>query len=274
MQKPFWTAFTSILMALPVSAASVDGIAIHSATAGSGKDVIFVHGWTCDSSSWAAQVPFFSKKYRVITLDLPGHGRSAAPKDGKFSIDLFARALEAVRQEAGADNVVLIGHSMGAMVIRQYTQLYPQHLAAIVGVDGLLDVRGMPKQHITEELPPLTGVEGMKTREKMIRDMFTPQTTAAVQRHVLDMMLAAPAATATGAASASYAWLRTKTDMTKVPAFAVYASTRSLPDAEEMKKGVPNYDAVQMPGTGHFLMMEQPEQFNTTVMTFLDRIRF
>ena len=41
-----------------------------------------------------------SQKYRVITLDLPGHGKSGSPKDGRFSMDLFARAVEAVRSEA------------------------------------------------------------------------------------------------------------------------------------------------------------------------------
>src|SRR3954469_7419764 len=83
-----------------VSAAAVDGLKIHSASAGHGKEtIIFVHGWSCDSSSWQAQVPEFSKKYHVVTLDLPGHGESESPADGKFSVDLFARAVEAVRSE-------------------------------------------------------------------------------------------------------------------------------------------------------------------------------
>src|SRR3989442_12287091 len=100
---------TAILFTLPVSAASLDGINIHSSSAGSGKKVlVFIHGWTCDSSSWDAQVPALSKKYRVITLDLPGHGESGSPADGKFSMDLFARAVEAVRQEAKADKIGLI----------------------------------------------------------------------------------------------------------------------------------------------------------------------
>ena len=131
------------LYALPLAAASVDGLSIHSSTTGNGKaTVIFIHGWTCDSSSWAAQVPAFKNKYRVVTLDLPGHGKSASPKDGKLSMDLFARAVEAVRAEAKADSVVLVGHSMGAPVIREYARLYPQHVAGLVAVDGPLDLRG------------------------------------------------------------------------------------------------------------------------------------
>ena len=115
-----------VLFVSTASAATVDGLKIHSASAGSGRTtLVLVHGWTCDSSSWAAQVPVLAKKYRVLTLDLPGHGQSGAPKDGKFSMDLFARAVEAVRAEAGTDKIVLVGHSMGAPVIRQYARLYP-----------------------------------------------------------------------------------------------------------------------------------------------------
>ena len=113
----------SLLVTATASAATVDGLNIHSTTTGTGPaTLVLVHGWTCDESSWAGQVPALAKKYRVITVDLPGHGRSGAPADGKFSMDLFARAVEAVRAEARANRIVLVGHSMGAPVIRQYTR--------------------------------------------------------------------------------------------------------------------------------------------------------
>src|SRR5262245_37576727 len=112
-------AVAVLALARGAAAASVDGANIHWTSAGSGAHaVIFVHGWTCDESSWSAQVPALSGKYRVITLDLPGHGKSAAPAGGKFSMETFARAIEAVRAEAGVDHVVVVGHSMGTPVIR------------------------------------------------------------------------------------------------------------------------------------------------------------
>src|SRR6478735_8323024 len=141
MRRLLWTCVIGLSLAAPLSAASVDGLSIHSATTGTGPaTVVFVHGWTCDSSSWAAQVPAFAKKYKVVTVDLPGHGQSGSPKDGKLSMNLFARAVEAVRAEAGADRIVLVGHSMGAPVIRQYALLYPTRVAGLIAVDGPLDM--------------------------------------------------------------------------------------------------------------------------------------
>ena len=126
------------------SAASVDGIPLHWTSAGAGpQTLMLVHGWTCDDSSWSSQVSALAEKYRVLTLDLPGHGRSGKIDASTFSMDLFARAVEAVRAEAGAQRLVLVGHSMGTPVVRQYARLYPQRVTALVIVDGVV-VLGAP----------------------------------------------------------------------------------------------------------------------------------
>ena len=265
-----------LAIAAPVSGATVDGMRIHSAVTGAGNQtIILVHGWTCDSSSWDAQVPVLAKKYRVVTIDLPGHGNSDSPKDGKFTMDLFARAVEAVRAEAdpdrAVDRVVLVGHSMGAPVIRQYARRYPAHVAGLVAVDGPLDMRGFGGNNFTP--PPMTGPEGLKAREGMIRGMFTPQTPELVQKHVLKMMLAAPEATAAGAMlSILDPTLRTD-DVTPMPALAVMAGTSPPTNVVETRKVLPAFEATQVAGTGHFVMMEKPEEFNRLLMAFLDKVK-
>ena len=260
----------AFVLASTVSAATVDGLKIHSASAGTGgTTLVLVHGWTCDMTSWAAQVPALAKKYRVLTLDLPGHGQSGSPKDGKFSMDLFARAVEAVRAEAGTDRIVLVGHSMGAPVIRQYARLYPQHVAALVAVDGPLDMRQFPADF---KPPSLTGAEGLKAREGMIKGMFTPQTPADVQTKVLAMMLKAPEATAIGAMNSMADPALRKADVTPVPALAIWAGTnQQMPKLEDARQTLPKFEQTQVAGTGHFVMMEKPDEFNRLLTAFLDR---
>jgi pimeloyl-ACP methyl ester carboxylesterase len=263
------------LFALPASAATLDGMKINSSSVGTGPTIVFVHGWTCDSSSWTGQVPAFSKDHRVITLDLPGHGKSASPQDGKLSMDLFARAVESVRAEAGADRIVLVGHSMGAPVIRQYAHLYPEHVAGLVAVDGPLDVRPFAAAELPPGFPPpLTGPEGRAARENMIRSMFIAETPPALQEHVLKMMLAAPEATAVGAMNAMFDPAIRWTDVVRSPALTVYAGTANVPDPAATKELYPNHSATQVAGTGHFLMMEKPQEFNRLLAGFLDKIDF
>lgn len=274
MKKTSFTLLIAAALSTTLSAASVDGLAIHSATTGTGPStLIFIHGWTCDSSSWAMQVPAFAKQYRVITLDLPGHGKSASPKDGKFSMDLFARAVEAVRAEAKAERVVLVGHSMGAPVIRQYVRLYPEHVAGLVAVDGPLDMRGFPPAGFKQQ-PPTVGAQGRKVREAMIRRMFIPQTPQPLQRQILSMMLAAPDATAIGAIAAMFDPSLKSNDVINAPALSVVAGTAQLPNAETTKEVLPNHEWARVAGTGHFLMMEKPDAFNKLLTAFLARIKY
>ena len=228
-------------------AASVNGLDIHSTPVGSGPTIVFVHGWTCDETSWREQVPAFDDDYRVITLDLPGHGKSDSPADGVFSMRLFADAVEAVRAEAGADKIVLVGHSMGAPVIRRYALDFPDRVAGLVAVDGSLDVRGFGRGG-------RGGGGGFSVtpamRENMIRGMFVPETAPELRQHILDMMLGAPEATASGAMAAMFGQSVEAGEVIDAPALAVVAGTAQLPNVETMRAIVPDFEAAQVPGTG------------------------
>lgn len=273
------TLFLSLLCAwscaLSLTAATVDGIRINSAATGKGpKTVILVHGWTCDETTWSEQVPVLAKKYRVLTLDLPGHGKSGAPADGKLSMDLFARAVEAVRAEAKADRVVLVGHSMGTPVILQYARLYPEHVAALVFVDGLVTLNVGGAGGRAPDPNQMSGPDGWKNREAMIRGMFSASTTPANQTKILDMMLAAPESTAVGAMNATFDPANWKGDVFTMPILGIYAEKSALNNPAYMKDHFPQLEYHEVPGTGHFVMLDKPEEFNAILLAFLNRQRF
>jgi pimeloyl-ACP methyl ester carboxylesterase len=87
-------------------------------------------------------------------------------------------------------------------------------------------------------------------------------------------MLGTSEATANGALAAVFDPSVSKADVIKAPALAVYAGTAKPPDPKVAKEVLPNYEGTQMPGTGHFLMMEKPDEFNRVLTAFLDKIRF
>ncbi|HTB20369.1 MAG TPA: alpha/beta hydrolase [Bryobacteraceae bacterium] len=264
-------------LAAALSAATVDGIKIHSSSAGKGpKTVILVHGWTCDETTWNSQVPVLSKEFRVITLDLPGHGQSGAPKDGKLTMELFARAVEAVRKDSKADRVVVVGHSMGTPVVIEYARLYPEHTAALVFVDGLVNLTP-PAAGSGVRVPnpaQVGGPDGLKGRETMIRGMFSASTTPDMQKHILSMMLGAPESTAVGAMQATFDPAYWKGDVFNEPVLGLYADHSRSGDRAYMKTHFPNMDYEEIAGTGHFLMLEKPEEFNRMLIAFLDKQSF
>jgi pimeloyl-ACP methyl ester carboxylesterase len=277
MTKSLLLAAAISLVAPTLDAATLDGMKIHSTAKGKGsRTLVLVHGWTCDDTSWAANVPELSKHYRVVTLDLPGHGQSGSPRDGKLTMDLFARAVEAVRAEQRADKIVLVGHSMGTPVIRQYARLYPQHVAALVIVDGVVMAAPPAGRGVTPPINPsqFEGPDGLQARERFIKSMFTPKTPPDVQQQVLKMMLAPPAATATGAMVATFDPSTFPDEVMTMPVYGIYADKSGLlGNPAVVKKIFPKMEYVEMPGTGHFVMMEQPAEFNQLVEKFVDSIR-
>ena len=65
-----------------------------------------------------------------------------------------------------------------------------------------------------------------------------------------------------------------RTDVINAPAFAVYAGTNTIPDLAIVRQVVPKFEATQVAGTGHFVMMEKPAEFNALLTGFLKKINY
>ncbi len=213
--------------------------------------------------------PCFPATIESLRWTCRGTGKVVRRMMAELSIDLFARAIESVRNEAKVDRVVLAGHSMGTPVIIQYARLYPQHTIALVFVDGLVALPQNPP-----DADQFAGPNGLKAREDMIRTMFSSSTTPDMQQHILSMMLAAPEATAVGAIKAALDPSVWKEDVFTQPVLGIYAENSSMADVDYMKTRFPRLDYFEIPGTGHFLMLEKPDEFNRLLMAFLDKLTY
>lgn len=119
------------------SVSSADGLNIVyevNGPATSDLTLVFVHCWSCDRGYWRNQVPVFSKDYKVVTIDLAGHGQSALGR-AEWTMQAYGQDVVAVIEKLGLDNVVLIGHSMGGSIITTAAKQLPGKVKALVGVD-------------------------------------------------------------------------------------------------------------------------------------------
>lgn len=83
-----------------------------------GTPIILVHGLNSSSQQWFYQRLMLQKQYKLILIDLPGHGKSGKPVD--LSISTLAQDLRLVLETLGLSNFILYGHSLGAMIILEY----------------------------------------------------------------------------------------------------------------------------------------------------------
>src|SRR5688572_22498047 len=101
---------------MKTTARSADGTDIRFEVTGVGEPTLaLVHGWALDRHLWDGQVSGLAARHRVITLDLPGHGESG--QRPSWSIAAYGQDVKAVVEAVGAKQVVLVGHSMGGLVI-------------------------------------------------------------------------------------------------------------------------------------------------------------
>lgn len=278
--RPFLTlVFVALAMAalgLPVRAdsrwATLDGHKIHFYDQGKTKEknaVVLIHGWTCNADFWKDNVKGLSD-FRVLAIDLPGHGQSDKPKLN-YSMEHFARAIDAVLKSAGVERAVLVGHSMGTPVARQYYRLYPSKTAGIVVVDGAL-VQMFPKSQLETFFAPLRA-NYKENAAKFVDGMLTPIKDEVLKKKIRDSMLSTPDYVGISAMDGMYDDRIWTNDKINVPVLAVMAPSPFWPKdlREKYLEVAPSLDFQMWNNVSHFLQMERPDEFSHVVKEFVKK---
>ncbi|HJO95418.1 MAG TPA: alpha/beta hydrolase [Victivallales bacterium] len=100
-----------------------DGVKLHYIEAGSGQPLVMIPGWSQTAEQFKYQIDNLSSKYRIIALDMRGHGESDKPSHG-YRVSRFAMDVHEILTTLNLDNIVLLGHSMGCAVIWSYWDLF------------------------------------------------------------------------------------------------------------------------------------------------------
>jgi pimeloyl-ACP methyl ester carboxylesterase len=250
--------------------ADLGDLRVHYQNYGEGKEaVVFVHDWSCNLQFWRSNIRAFTNLSRVITIDLPGHGESDKPKI-KYSMDLFARAIDAALTDAGVERATLIGHSMGTSVIREFYRKNPDKTRALVVVNGMLRLPGSPEQgKLFIEL--FRGPNYKEQAERAIELIARGVKDKQRLKEIKAAMMSTPQHVMIGAMEAIFDDTTWKQDKIYAPTLALM-SRRPQWNAEYEKfvrELAPGIDYQVWDGVSHFLMMDEPQRFNDTVLTFM-----
>jgi pimeloyl-ACP methyl ester carboxylesterase len=252
--------------------AELDGVRVHYTNYGTGeKALLFVHGWSSDETVWKKQAPELAKSLRVITVDLPGHGQSDRPEIA-YTMDYYARALDAVLRDAGAKKAILVGHSNGTPVVRQFYRLYPQEVSALVIVDGSLRPLG-DAAAMERFIAPLRAPNYAENAGKFIDSITAPMKDPAERAALKTMMLRTPQRIALSEMEATLEPALWKTDKIEVPLLLILAKSPFwTADYEQYVRNLaPQLQYETFEDVSHFLMLDKPREFNETVLAFLKK---
>lgn len=243
-------------------AVSKDGTRISFSIYGKGEPVlIFVHGWCCDRSFWKKQIPYFKKKYHVIAVDLAGHGRSGHERT-VYSMKDFGEDIAAVVRRIGADKVILIGHSMGGPVIVEASQIIPDNVIGLVGIDTLRNFETVYTQEQIDDYTNPLKEDFKKNAGAFIRTMFVKGTNPKFADKIVKKMTRESPEIALSAMEEMLKLSYVNNPLNiKVPVRCLNSDLWPT-NSEVNRKYAPDFDVRIMPGTGHFLMLEKPAEFN------------
>jgi pimeloyl-ACP methyl ester carboxylesterase len=248
---------------------------------GKGRNVMLLHGWTADGQDWSWQLPVLEARYRTVTVDLRGHGRSAVPPSGRYRPTDYVADIEAlIADRYKGERFILIGHSMGGQIAALLAARRPDLVEAVVSVDGSLG--------FAEETVPLFGkvARDLQTGDPAViapalfESVYDTATPAALRRwharrvqgmpaHVVresfGPLFVGPDQVGTGAQSEQF--LRT----VKTP---FYHLCRDAAQARRMQplfsNPASNVDAWDH--AGHWIMQDRPDDVNAAITAWIDRI--
>ncbi len=245
------------------TAISADGLPIYYTVQGEGEPaLVFVHGWCCDGGYWSEQLGRFAQRHKVVAVDLGGHGQSGLDRQ-TWTMEAFGEDVKSVVEKLGLTEVILVGHSMGGEVIIEAARLMPGRVIGLIGVDTLQDMESstFSQEQIDGFTTPMReNFEGTMTTT--VRGMFPADADTILVARVAADMASAPPEVALSALQEFFSHdLKEPLQVVKAPIHCINSDKYDT-NIEANRRVAYAYDVTIMPGVGHFLHMEKPEEFN------------
>jgi pimeloyl-ACP methyl ester carboxylesterase len=122
---------------------NVDPDCICYVEAGKGPPLILIHGFLVSHKDWLPALPLLAERFRVIAVDLPGHGDSGRPSPAvvRYDANHLASCVRGAMQALGVERATVVGHSTGAKIAATLAAQWPQAVERLV----LADAQGLPQ---------------------------------------------------------------------------------------------------------------------------------
>ena len=253
-------------------ARSTDGVRIAYEVRGKGSlALVFVHGWSCNRGFWAGQMEPFSSQFKVVAIDLAGHGDSGRNRE-KWTIQSYGDDVAAVVKKLNLKRVILVGHSMGGDVIPEAALRLPGRVVGLIWLDTYKKLgAGRTPEEVQAFVAKFRANFSDVTRG-FVRSMFVSTSDPALVERVASAMSSAPPSIALPSLDSAFSYSREMPQTLErlhLPVIAINPDNAPTDVASLDHYGV---QVIFMPGVGHFLMMEDPKRFNGLLSTAISRL--
>ncbi len=260
--------------------AEVNGIRLAYDDRGTGTPIVFLHAFPLNRTMWAAQESALSQRFRVITVDLRGHGESDAPL-WRYTLDQYADDVNALLDRLSIQRAVMAGLSMGGYVLFAMYRRHRDRIRGLIFADTRAEADQPTQVTWRFNLAQKVYKEGPKAvADEMVPKLLSPSTVQknpALVERVRAIILSAPISGIVGDLMA----IAERPDSTpllktiSLPTLVLVGEHDRLTTPDENQRladGIPGARLVVIPSAGHLSNMEQPELFNQAVSGFMENI--
>ncbi|HEU4328518.1 MAG TPA: 2-succinyl-6-hydroxy-2,4-cyclohexadiene-1-carboxylate synthase [Roseiflexaceae bacterium] len=267
---------------------TINDIDFHVATAGAGRPLVLLHGFTGAGASWAAHVPALAGRRRVIAPDLLGHGASAAPEDpARYRMERCVADLLTLLDALDAPQIDLLGYSMGGRVALSLACAAPERIGRLVlesASPGLADAGERAARTASDNaLADSIEREGLaafvdhwEALPLFASQQRLPEEVRAAlraQRLRSDPRGLANSLRGMGTGQMPPLWGALPALRLPVLLLAGGQDTRYCDLARLMAEHLPNARLEIVPEAGHTIHLERPQAFQVALLSFLDESR-
>lgn len=252
---------------------NVQGINFYYEINGSGDPLLFIHGLGSSTRDWEFQVPEFSPKYKVITVDLRGHGKSDKPK-GPYSISMFATDVAEIIKYLDLADVSIVGISLGGAIVLQLTIDYPELIKNLVVVNSrasIIDANAL-EQTINERTKIIEN-EGMKGMgETLASVLFIKPEQEEKRKKTIKRWAENDIDSYINSLKSLIGFnLMNELSRIKCPTLIITSDQDYSPVSvkEEYAKLIPKSIVKVVNDARHAVTMEKPKEFNEIILEFL-----
>ncbi len=251
---------------------SSDGVEIVYYEKGTGnKTLLFIHGYGCNSKYWWAQLQHFSKNYRVISIDIGGHGESGTNRND-YTMANFGGDVVAVMNEENIKQSYLIGHSMGGPVALEAAVVLQDRVTAIIGVDTFHNIaKGPASPFVKLMVNTMFRFRQSSSTNDAVTKQFREDANLDLKNWVSQKAETTDPRASRGSLSSIIA-MDYPTQLKKINVPIITLNSRFWMDTEveEGHKEYSKYEVSFIDGVGHYVMMEKPTYFNKWLDGVLD----
>jgi 2-succinyl-6-hydroxy-2,4-cyclohexadiene-1-carboxylate synthase len=264
-----------------------DGLRLHVVSSGEGLPLLLLHGFTGSSSTWDYFRSKLEQSFRVIAVDLPGHGQSSVPDDPhRYSLDRLSVDLARVLDELEIDRAAVFGYSMGGRAALRFALNEPTRLNALIlesttpGIDEASRPKRAAADGLLADMIERDGVAAFVAKWERLPLWNTQARMPDAGRKALhDQRLAnhprGLANSLRGAGSATDPAVTGRLGEIKTPTLILTGEldTKYIEIGRVLESGIPNADMQIIPDAGHAIHLEQPDAVVDAIQGFLRKGR-